>query len=110
METIASMIKKELAKKGWRKKDLANRTGLAESLISEYVNGKRTPGKERYQRIIDAFAEKPKEKEVKATLPNVSWDMSSCESIATVSIQFRISNLEDLQLLLITLQSFQQGR
>lgn len=55
-ESLAGFLRKMLDERGWRQSDLAERTGIPQPRISQYLNGKmRFPRKETTDALDDAF-------------------------------------------------------
>ena len=52
---IALCIRRLMRKRGWKQRDLANRTGLTEVTISSIMNGKNEPRISTLREIRNAF-------------------------------------------------------
>jgi transcriptional regulator with XRE-family HTH domain len=52
---LATWLRAELARRGWRQRRLAERVRVSAGRISEWVNGERTPSPESCVRLADAL-------------------------------------------------------
>lgn len=54
-ETVSANIRRELAARKWTQRDLATRTGMPDSRISELLTGKYEPSIGKLEKVAKAF-------------------------------------------------------